>query len=462
MGESTDVRPATRIARTWHWVRRKPAHATLFVLLVLIPVACLWISWQFKKLRQAQIATLERAERSAANAQLSRVLSLLDRNPSVADQILTRIPIRQRDLAWGILQHRLMHDKIEWSEARNSAEIFSVQFSEDGTRFFTIDQDRSVVARDLSSGQVQFESKLPAHDGQWTAHVYGDSNRVVVHRGSRSRGQTYFMPDECYVWDLLKNQIIFEGQATGVSYGAAQRSPAFLSRDGRSLVVIELRGNTVGVWDTDSGKERFRITIPGDLRNTIPGADGTILTLALNDGGCVLSEWDMKDGRQISSRPIAGLTPNSSTGFIDAFVGSTYHGSRFLSLDVDAKTYFYDLVNDVILAQGQYVTPTGEVLTVHRSKRTLTALKAGSEALTVPLATDGVKFQVNGPTMISFNEDATLSFWDAGQGEEQLRLPTESDSVTLAAVSPRRDAVVLVDATGRVAVIRVSLPSETE
>lgn len=462
IGESIAVRPATRIERTFRWIRRSPAQATLSGLLVLILVASLGILWQFKQLRQAQAETLELAERSASNAQLSRVLNLIERDPTVADKILTQIPVERRDLAWGILQYRMTADDIEWTNSGHSAEILSIQFSEDGKRFFTTDQAGIIIARDVNSGQLQFESKLPDNGERWTVQVYGDSNRVVVHRGVQSDDQVYFMPDNCYVWDLLKNQVIFDGKATGPSYGAAHLSPAFLSHDGKSLVVVELRGNTVGVWDTDSGKERFRVIVPGDLRNTIPGADGTILTLALNGSGCELCEWNMTDGRQISARPLVGLRSKLPSGFIDTYVESTFHHSRFLSLSVDSKTYFYDLVNDVFLGTGQYVTPSGEVIAVHHNRRTLTALKAGSEPLTVPLATNGVKFQVDGPTMISLNEDSTLSFWDAGRGEEQLTLPVKSHSLKLVKVSPRRDAVVVADDSGRLAILRVAVPSKAE
>lgn len=350
---------------------------------------------------------------------------------------------------------RLTPDRIEWTSSGHSAEIFSIQFSEDGSRFFTIDRDGSIVARDVSSGQVQFESKLPAHDGPWNVRVYGDSNRVVVHRGIQSGDRKpQFPTKECYVWDLLKNQIILSGQSIGVPFRGPDDPTAFLSRDGKSLVFGELPDNVVGVWDTDSGKERFRITVSGELRNSLVRADGKILTLAVSDGGCVLSEWDLTNGRQISARRIVGL--NSK----EAYLGNTHHQSRFLSLKLYSSRYFYDLHNDCLLAKGHYVTPSGEVVNLFR--RTLTAGRRGQEILSVPLATDGVRFHFDGPTMISLNQDATLSFWDAGRGEEQLRIPTESNSLRQVCVSPRRDAVVLVDDSGRVAIVRVSVPSKTE
>lgn len=462
IGESIDVRRATRIERVFRWIRRSPAQATLSGLLVLILVASLGILWQFKQLRQAQAETQDRAERSASNAQLSRVLNLIDRDPTVADQILTQIPVERRDLAWGILQYRMTADDIEWINSGHSAEIFSIQFSEDGKRFFTTDQAGIIIARDVNSGQLQFESKLPDNGELWTVQVYGDSNRVVVHRGFRRDSLVYFMPDDCYVWDLLKNQVIFDGKATGPSYGAAHRSPAFLSHDGKSLVVVELRGNTVGVWDTDSGKERFRVAVPGDLRNTIRGADGTILTLALNGSGCEFCEWDMTDGRKISARPLVGLRSKLDGGSARVYLEGAFHHSRFLSLNVGSKIYFYDLVNDVFLGTGQYVTPSGEVIAVDHNRRTLTVLKAGSELLKVPVATNGVKFQVDGPTMISLNEDSTISFWDAGRGEEQLTLPVKSNSLKLVKVSPRRDAFVLADDSGRLAILRAVVESKAE
>jgi WD40 repeat protein len=310
----------------------------------------------------------------------------------------------------------------------------------------------------------------------------------------------------CYVWDLNRSKILFDGRALGggvaraTSLGSCNHRVPKLSSDGRYLfeAVPPQKGHgevedEVVVWDLASSRVHLRLKVRGALRATAPHPDGMICTLAADERRLYLQSWSPTDGECLSTRDLMAI-PTAQGGDAsrdtagDYDLGFTPNGRFAVILlmpdGIPISSWRYDLKTGRMHPRASAVTPDGRYsLSLESRKRslpefartksletkhwTLEATDVANQIVTAIPVTLGnrddqvqVRWSVDGQTMFTANVDSTLTCWDARTGQERVTFQTGLQRITRMEVSPRGDAVALADEQGGVAVLRASLPTD--
>ena len=146
-GEVSD----NRVADVPEQTRKIRVPALLRGLLLLTAIAGVLLVWMFNRLGKSELEFRELAERSASNAQISAAFHLIDNSPSDAQLMLSRTPLRFRDLAWGVLRHRLTKHALQFSGHRDL--IGRLAFSPDEALLASVDLSGTIKLWDTKAGK---------------------------------------------------------------------------------------------------------------------------------------------------------------------------------------------------------------------------------------------------------------------------------------------------------------------
>jgi WD40 repeat protein len=371
------------------------------------------------------------------------------------------------DASWNIRLWDLTNSDVDWRTTGHSKRVFHLQFTEDGSRLFTMGDDRLVVHWDVDTGAMLKRSQLPPERRKYLVEFNKTGDRILVLPIDQGEYGKFLDLNSCYVWDVPESRIVFVGETLSVAnYGDAYKDKRFphISHDGRFLVeaISSLPQNQVVIWNIESSKEHCRLNVHGELETAVIHPDGTIVTCSTHHGELYLQSWAVTDGQLLRTRVLNSLRVKGSG--VDVSAGFTSQG-RFAVLDLDGRQVWYDLEADRPISVAHHATADGRHVmhldTLRRSLKIADIELGTVTAVPVPIEDVAFDWSVDGQTMFTANVDSTLSCWDAVTGQERVRFQTGLQMISKIAVSQRGDAVALADELGGVAVIRASLPDDT-
>jgi WD40 repeat protein/serine/threonine protein kinase len=440
--EPTVARGTSVPRRVWLWVRRRPAAAAVYGLVVLVTLlgglgGGMTHLWQQAEQAREQVArekqqtekALEReqaAKRNAEQAQereqrlkakLDQVLYLhrvslafaewRDKKVARARRLLDECPVGRRHWEWYYV-HRLCHPETRTFRGHTKG-VSSVAYSPDGKRLASASGDGTIKLWNVETGRevrtLRGHTALVVHvafsrDGRRLASVSADrtvkvwdtqTGRVALtlqSQGGLVRSVAFSPDGRCLaggcrdmtvrVWDARTG----EEQRTLAKHTSVCLSVAF-SPDGRSLAGGS-QGGMVKVWDTHSGQEVLALTTgtPGNVVSVAFSPDGRLVAAASGSLVKKVNVWDAKTGREAVTLRALDTSGVSNVAFSP--------DSRFLAGAAWDKTV------------RVWDTETGE------------------EALTLQGHTsrvEGVAFSPDGRCLASASFDGTVKVWDAQTGK---------------------------------------------
>lgn len=151
-GEPIQARASSTTERAFRWCKRHPARALSLFLLGLLAVGGPVVALYQSALRRESIANLQRAERSAGNAQLGRLPSLIMSNTGQARTLLMDqqvFPEESRDFTW-----RLFKDRLDQKERILKADdlVAFLSFSPTGDKLASVDMSGNLTLWDTATG----------------------------------------------------------------------------------------------------------------------------------------------------------------------------------------------------------------------------------------------------------------------------------------------------------------------
>jgi WD40 repeat protein len=225
---------------------------------------------------------------------------------------------------------------------------------------------------------------------------------------------------------------------TLVGHSASDRGVA-VTPDGRRAVSAS-GGNTLKVWDLESGQERRTLAgHSGPVFDVAITADGRRAVSASRDK--TLKVWDLETGQEL--RTLAGHSDYVSG------VAVTADGRRAVSASNDKTLKVWDLETAEELrtlaghsssVDGVAVTADGRRAVSASWDKTLKVwdLETGKELRTLAghsSSVYGVAVSADGRRAVSASQDNTLKVWDLESGRELRTLAGHSDSVTSVSVT---------------------------
>jgi WD40 repeat protein len=457
-GRPIVARPVGVVGRTWRWCRRNPLVATLATAAAVCLLAGTAIASYFAVMasREAQrtreeaertreekrtsnrhlyVAHLNLAQRAWEDADIKRLLELLDRQrpERTGGEDL-------RGFEWYYWQ-RLCHAGLLTFKG-NSGTVTSVAFSRDGKQVAmaskTWDAQKQQYGAvelkvwDMTTGRHAFS--LAGHTTPINSLAFSPDGRYLASasEGVVRQGQSF--PGEMKVWDLTARKEVHtfkdppdwppcvafspDGQrlawgsnsgtvkvrelATGqetLAVGGIPDGPATgvaFSPDGERLAVASANW-IVKVWDATSGKELF--TLKGHtaaITGVAFSPDGRRLASSSQDG--TVRVWDAAAGQP-------AFTLKGHTGGVNG-VSFNPDGSRLASFSEDVKVW--DPVTGQLALS--FKGHTGRVV--------------------------GAAFSPDGGRLASVGGDGTVKVWDATAAQEALSLRGHSGGVRSLAFSP--------------------------
>ena len=435
------------------------------------------------------------------------------RLPLVNTETITASPngryVATADLSRNIRLWDLEAPDTDWRASGHTWRVMHLQFTTDGSRLITIGKDRVVKHWRVETGEELKRSLMPdPGTTEYWLCTSGSGDRVLLCPLKTFGGRPYHTFNGCYVWDVNRSKVLFDGRALGggdaraTSLGSCNHRVPKLSSDGRYLFEAvppyQNRGqgeveDEVVVWDLASSRVHRRLRVRGVLRATAPHPDGTIYSLTSDKGWLYLQAWNPTDGECLSTRDLisirtaqGGDASRDTAGNYD--LGFTPNGRfaviLFMSDVIPFSSCRYDLKTGRMHPGASDVTPDGRYALSLGSRKpslpefartksletkhwTLKITDVANQIVTAIPVTLGdrddqvpVRWSVDGQTMFTANVDSTLTCWDARTGQERVTFQTGLQRITRMEVSPRGDAVALADERGGVAVLRASLPTD--
>ncbi|MER5261989.1 WD40 repeat domain-containing protein [Actinosynnema sp. NPDC002837] len=346
----------------------------------------------------------------------------------------------------------------------------------------TVNASAHVLARDPGQFAAQLLLRLDAAEGS------PDGLGVLLTAAAADDGRPWLKPSRA---SLRRSSSLVRTLSTGDGGGECLA----LTPDG-SGVVAPVARDTLGVWDTRTGKTLQRLTgHTGLVRAVAVTADGARAVSASEDG--TLRVWDLRTGSLLhtwaphSLSPLAlALTPNGRQAVVagerhpiavvDAATGRrtatlaghdrlvraiavTGDGRRAVSVGWDHTARLWDLATgrqvralhrDDLVGESTALSPDGRHAAFGLDDGSIASWDLGSGAVTTtrPGHTSLIRclaFTADG-RLVSAGRDRLVLVWEIGSGEVSMRLRGHAEEIGALCLVPGRPHVVTADRQLRV------------
>ncbi len=454
--EAIQARPVNAAEKLWRWCRRRPAIASLCVLVLATAAACgvlaVYASRQAIVARQSALSETHqrlRAEQALSQIQMQRAEDLfaaddagmalaylarvLRDNPTncvAATRILSALTHRSFPLpVCEPLSHGAAVNSARFSvdgrwvvtasadgtaqvwdassgQARNSPlkhddRVNAAHFSPDGRWVVTASKDRTARVWDARTGEPL--SPLLRHDDQvWFAQFSPDSQRVI----------TCSVDKTARVWDARTGQALTPPLKHDRPVYSAEFTP-----DGQRIVTASLDG-TARIWAAHTGGP-----LAQPLQNSRSArfdADGQRVVTASSDGSVRI--WDARTGQPLTEPFDLGGASEWAEFSPDGQRVVTRAGATARVLDARTGQLLAELRKHTVALQVARFSPEGlRVVTASwdRTARVWDAYtgKTLGEAFRHEDMVGSAEFSPDGGRMITASGDKTARIWDVGPGQ---------------------------------------------
>jgi WD40 repeat protein len=318
------------------------------------------------------------------------------------------------------LRRALLESRLRVALRGHNDDVFSAQFSRDGSRAVTASLDGTARVWDASNGRViTILDPYPGPrktilEGMWSAAFSPDRHgRWVVTAGTDGYVR---------VWDAASGRSIMPLVA---KHQDAVRGATF-SPDGRRVVSFSNDG-TAGVWEVATGQARFfhhdRIVNSAVFH---PHKNTQVLTASEDNTARI---WNVRTGKEVAR--FRGPTTRELSLVSAAF---SPNGRLVVTASADGTAQLWDAVRKVKLPPlraGHTGSLTGAVFSPD-GKRVLAGSRDGTVSvwgvkdrglLTLhghAAAVVSASFSPNGRRIVTASEDGTVRVWDATKVSEAL------------------------------------------
>ncbi|MBE0544230.1 MAG: protein kinase [Verrucomicrobia bacterium] len=439
-GEPILARPVSTITHLWRWCRRKPALATLAMVVTALAVIS---TMTVARMKLAQAGREQ--ERYRANIQLAA--AHIEKGDVVeALESLLQCPPHLRHWEWGHLVGECHREVLALDHARDPLTNSVIQlkppewkcgFSADGRRVGTVHPSGIVQVWELPSGRPLWSLRatneiqagilwLPAWSGVVLAR--GNTVELVPIASSAPRLQ-------------------LEGHLHAVRRLA-------VSLDGQRIAALAA-DDTMRIWDATSGQPlaQFpviaggqRVFFTGDGRLVVAAADQAVAYDTVR--GTVLVRMSVA-----AQDALAVLPDSAADRFVSIAVGSRFIGHRYRLMTTNG------LVRDLgEIPQRHYqeaaFSPDRRAFWTSGIEATAAVYDArtGEVIMTLPTRVNHGCFSPDGGRLATRGGTSTIHIWDLASRRELLKLQGHREAVHDLAFSPDGRLLASVSANGGVKV----------
>ena len=321
--------------------------------------------------------------------------------------------------------------------------VNALSISEDGRLLAAAEADGAITLWDLASRRRVKDRKIPKQPSTITALAFGSGNQLAFGYSNEES----FGAIRIVLWDLAAGQVVrtFDAAADG-----SVSSLAF-SPDGRSLASSAVGGDTI-LWNLATGQ-----AVHSDfLKDT-----GTV---AFSPDG----KWLASGSWQLTLRDTATFKPATfalpdAPAHIDG-VKFSRDGSFLVSASSKGNVVLWDIVTrrplDVPLQlkigwlNALVLSPSGRTVYVGGTDGRLGIVRIDTTPLRKVVRTGAyvsdVRFSATTGELVTTDDTATASFWDASAGKLIRKSPSSRErGVAVFALSPDGETLALGDNKGR-------------
>lgn len=340
------ARPTSSPEKFWRWCHRKPAHAALIGVLVMVTVGAVLAAIYFNRLRNKAdaLADAERL-RGYVNSVSLASQELRSGNRAQAEELLKEgIPRPgepdHRDFTWRYLWRQTHSQHVLGLPAHNQV-VGEMRFSADDKLLATYAWDRTLRVWKWRTRETVFE--LPGAAGlggflpDGNTYIVGDMSGSIYHynltTGERTcvltnagelvtcaaNGKTIAIRAENSLLSVYDTETLqttfFPPQPVDRFLDNGEGSPARLSPNGRLLAIVQplainkRKDQDIQVWDVTSGIELEPLREEDQIHSVEFSPDGNCL--AVGNGNGTVKLWNLETREaltiKVSSLPIQAL-----------------------------------------------------------------------------------------------------------------------------------------------------------
>jgi WD40 repeat protein/serine/threonine protein kinase len=415
-GRPVKARASNRLEKTWKWIRRSPAAATLMLmtslLLTTLLVGSLWYNMQLRAQR-------EFSRRSLYNLQLANVGATWQRDPVQGLELLTdpdRCPADLRDFTWAFLHQACRRERL--SIAAHTEGIYAMAFSHDGRTLASASNVRHAV-----EDPKPYELRLwDARTGQLRATLHGSRGRAT---------DLLFTPDG-------------KRLVTSVSY-----------RDGGKN-----RGE-VTIWDLDQGR----------VEETLAEHRQPVKCIRFSpDGGLLAAGTDRKiliwNAAQRRLVRTLGPCPDMVGGIAFSPSGhqlAAVSRHTLMVWDVDDGALLGSTETSIGQLWGVVYNPDGQTLATNGNHQDIFLWDTETLSLKHTLrghtnSVRSVAFSHDGATLVSGGDDFAIRLWDLPTASERTAYRGHNREVNAVVLTPNEQTFVTAGMDGQIKTWDINQP----